>query len=62
MLQEGDKTQSHGTRTNRRSALGLLHCFVSIFPCNVVQLIAAERSGHTQVLTDIAAVMASVLE
>lgn len=60
MLQEGDKTESHGT--NRHSALRLPHCFVSLFPRKVVQVIAVKRNGHNEVLTDIAAVMTGVLE
>lgn len=62
MLQEADKTESHGTLTNRRSVLRLLQCFVSLFARKAVQLIAVECSGHDHVLTDIAAIMASLLE
>lgn len=62
MLQEGDKAASHGTLTKRRSALRLLQCFVSLFPQRAVQLIAVECSGHNHVLTDLAAITASVLD
>lgn len=60
MLQEGDKTESHGTLTNWRSVLRLLPCFVSLFARKVVERIAVECSGHNHALTDIAAIMASV--